>query len=80
LSAFGARMRTEHRQPTLADISSALDRSRLVWIGCGEVDCHAVLVHGQRGNVFDVYSPEVSRSDKVWLRSEGTLLCGAANR
>jgi hypothetical protein len=52
-----------------------------VWIGCGEVDCHAVLVHGQRGNVFDVYSPEVSRSglqryrrrslDKVWLRSEG---------
>jgi hypothetical protein len=43
LSAFGARMWTEHSQPTLSDISSALDR-------------------GQRGNVFDVYSPEVSRS------------------
>jgi hypothetical protein len=30
LSTFGARMRTEHRQPTLADIRGALDRGRLV--------------------------------------------------
>ncbi len=85
LSTFGARMRTEHRQPTLADIRGALDRGRLVWVSVdndwGKVDCHAVLVYGQRGNVFDVYSPENSRSclqqyrrrrlDRVWLRSEG---------
>jgi hypothetical protein len=85
LSTFGARMRTEHRQPTLADIRSALDRGGLVWASVdndgGQVDCHAVLVYGQRGNVFDVYSPEVSRSclqqyrrrrlDRIWLRSEG---------
>lgn len=85
LSAFGARMRAEHRQPTFADICAALDRGRLVWIsiddGGGEVDCHAVLIYRQRGDVFDVYSPEVSRSclqqyrrrrlDRVWMRSEG---------
>ena len=85
LSTFGARMRTEHRQPTLADIHGALDLGQLVWIsvdnGRGEVDCHAVLVYGRRGNVFDVYSPEISRRclqryrrrrlDRVWLRSEG---------
>lgn len=85
LSAFGARMRTEHRQPTLTDLRGALDRGRVVWVSVdndwGQVDCHAVLVYGQRGNVFDVYSPEVSRSclqqyrrarlDRVWLRSEG---------
>ncbi|MGH3974159.1 MAG: hypothetical protein ACRDS9_12670 [Pseudonocardiaceae bacterium] len=85
LSTFGVRMRTEHRQPTLADICGALDCGHLVWISVdnnwGDVDCHAVLVYGQRGNVFDVYSPEISRSglqqyhrrrlDKVWLRSEG---------
>jgi hypothetical protein len=85
LTIFGARMRTEYRQPTLADICGALDRGRLVWIsidnGRGEVDSHAVLVYGQRGNAFDVYSPEVMRSclqryhlarlDRVWLRSEG---------
>ena len=85
LSTFGTRLRTEHRQPTLADIRDALNRGRLVWVSVdnswGKVDCHAVLVYGQRGNVFDVYSPEVSRSclqqyhrrrlDKVWLRSEG---------
>ncbi|MEO7193539.1 MAG: hypothetical protein ABIZ05_01755 [Pseudonocardiaceae bacterium] len=85
LSAFGAGMRTEHRQPTLADISGALDRGRLVWISLdndrGAVDCHAVLVYGQRGTVFDVYSPEVSgsclqryrgkRLDRMWLRGEG---------
>lgn len=85
LSTFGARIRTEHRQPTLADISSALDRGALVWISVdndwGEVDCHAVLIYGQRGTAFDVYSPEVSRSclqryrsgrlDNMWLRSEG---------
>jgi hypothetical protein len=83
--ALGARIRTQHRQPTLADISSALDCGGLVWIsvdnGWGEVDCHAVLVYGERGSVFDVYSPEASRSclqryrhrrlDKMWLRSEG---------
>jgi hypothetical protein len=85
LSTFGARMRSEHRQPTLADICGALDRGRLVWISLdnawGEVDCHAVLVYGQRGNVFDVYSPELSgsclqqyrrrRLESGWLRSEG---------
>ncbi|HEX2262536.1 MAG TPA: hypothetical protein VHH52_02070 [Pseudonocardiaceae bacterium] len=85
LSIFGARMRTEHRVPTLADIRGALDRGRLVWISVdnnwADVDCHAVLVYGQRGNVFDIYSPEVARSclqqyhrrrlDRVWLRSEG---------
>jgi hypothetical protein len=85
LSAFGARMRAERRQPTLADISGALDRGRLVWISLdndrGEVACHAVLVYGQRGTMFDVYSPEVSgsclrryrskRLDRAWLRSEG---------
>jgi hypothetical protein len=85
LSTFGARMRTEHRQPTLADIRGALDRGRLVWISVdndwGQVDSHAVLIYGQRGNVFDVYSPELSRSclqqyrrrqlDRVWLRNEG---------
>ncbi|MDQ5856578.1 MAG: hypothetical protein M3302_09815, partial [Actinomycetota bacterium] len=57
----------------------------LVWISVDndwdDVDCHAVLVYGQRGNVFDVYSPEISgsclqqyrrrRLDRVWLRSEG---------
>jgi hypothetical protein len=85
LSTFGARMRTEHCQPTLADICDALSCGRLVWISVdnnwGDVDCHAVLVYGQRGNVFEVYSPEVSRSglqqyhrrrlDRMWLRSEG---------
>lgn len=85
LSTFGARTRSEHRQPTLADVSGALDCDGLVWIsvdnGWGEVDCHAVLVYGQRGGVFDVYSPEISRSglqryrkgrlNKMWLRSEG---------
>jgi hypothetical protein len=85
LDTFGVRMRTEHRQPTLADIRSALDHGRLVWVSVdndwGNVDCHAVLVYGQRDNVFDVYSPEVSGSclqhyrsrqlDKVWLPSEG---------
>jgi hypothetical protein len=92
LSSFGARMRTEHRQPTLADIYTALDRGRLVWVSVdnnwGEVDCHAVLVYGQRGNRFDVYSPEVSgnclqqyrrrRLDGVWLRSEGMTAVGCA--
>jgi hypothetical protein len=85
LSAFGARIHTEHRQPTLADICGALERGCLVWVSidndCGEVDCHAILVHGRRGNVFDVYSPELSqdclqqyhrrRLDRMWLRSEG---------
>jgi hypothetical protein len=85
LSTFGARMRTEHHQPTLADIRGALDLGRVVWVSVdndwGQVDCHAVLIYGQRGTVFDVYSPEISRSclqqyrsahlDKVWLRSEG---------
>lgn len=85
LSTFGARMRTEHRQPTLADIHEALDRGCLVWISLDndwdQVDCHAVLVYGQRGTVFDVYSPELSprclrryhrrQLDRVWLRSEG---------
>ncbi|MCA1835990.1 MAG: hypothetical protein LC721_06595 [Actinobacteria bacterium] len=85
LSAFGGRMRTEHRQPTLADITGALDRGCIVWISVdnnwGEVDCHAVLVYGWRGNVFDVYSPELSgsclqqyrpkRLDRVWLHTEG---------
>ena len=78
-------MRTEHRQPTLADIRGALDCGRLVWVSIDndwdKIDCHAVLVYGQQGNVFDVYSPEVSRNclqqyrrgwlDRVWLRSEG---------
>jgi hypothetical protein len=85
LNTFGVRMRAEHRQPTLTDVHAALDRDRLVWVsvddGGGEVDCHAILVYGQRGDVFDVYSPETSgsclqqyrrrRLDKVWLRSEG---------
>lgn len=85
LSTFGARIRTEHRQPTLADIRSALDRGRLVWVSLDndweEVDCHAVLIYGHRGNAFDVYSPENSRRclqqyhrrrlDRVWLHSEG---------
>ncbi len=85
LNTFGARMRTEHREPTLADLCDALDRGRLLWISVdndrGELDCHAVLVYGRRGNTFDVYSPEVSRSglqqyhrrrlNRVWLRSEG---------
>ena len=85
LSMFGTRMRTEHRQPTLADIHGALDRGHLVWVSVdndwGEVDCHAVLIYGRRGEVFDVYSPEVARGclqqyrrrrlDRVWLRSEG---------
>ncbi len=85
LSAFGARTRTEHRQPTLADLRDALDRGHVVWIsvenGWGEVGCHAVLVYGQRGNMFDVYSPELSgsclqqyrrrRLDRLWLRNEG---------
>jgi hypothetical protein len=78
-------MRTEHRQPTLADVCGALDCGGLVWVSVdnnwGEVDCHAVLVYGRRGNVFDVYSPELSRGclqqhhrrqlDRMWLRSEG---------
>jgi hypothetical protein len=85
LSTVGARMQNEHRQPTLADICGALDRGGLVWTsvdnGWDQVHCHAVLVYGRRGNVFDVYSPEVLRGclqqyrrrhlDKVWLRSEG---------
>jgi hypothetical protein len=85
LSTFGARMFAEHRQPTLTDIRSALDRGCVVWLSVdndwGEVDCHAVLVYGLRGNMFDVYSPEVSGSclqqyrrrqlDRVWLRTEG---------
>lgn len=85
LSTFGARMLAEYRQPTLPDIGRALDRGCVVWLSVdndwGEVDCHAVLVYGQRGNVFDVYSPEVSDTclqqyrrrelDRVWLRSEG---------
>lgn len=85
LSIFGARMLTEHRQPTLADVRDALDRGCVVWLSIdndwGEVDCHAVLVYGRRRNVFDVYSPEISGSclqqyrrrqlDRVWLRSEG---------
>lgn len=85
LSTFGARMLTEYRQPTLADICHALDRGCIVWLSVdndgGEVDCHAVLVYGQRGNVFDVYSPEIADNclqqyrrgdlDRVWLRSEG---------
>ena len=85
LNSFGNRMRTEHRQPTLADICHALDRGGLVWVSVdndwGEVDCHAVLVYGRRGNVFDVYSPELARGclqqyhrrrlDGMWLRSEG---------
>jgi hypothetical protein len=90
LSTFGVRMRTEHRQPTLADITSALDCGCIVWISVdndwGEVDCHAVLVYGQRGNIFDVYSPELSRRclrryrrrrlDRVWLRTEGMTTIG----
>jgi hypothetical protein len=78
-------MRTEHRRPTLADIRGALDSGGLVWVSVdnnwGEVDCHAVLVYGRRGNVFELYSPELSRSclqryhsrqlDRMWLRSEG---------
>ncbi|MFN2478073.1 MAG: hypothetical protein ABR615_02730 [Pseudonocardiaceae bacterium] len=85
LSTFGARMLAEYRQPTLADICRALDRGCVVWLSVdndwGEVDCHAVLVYGQRGNVFYLYSPEVSGSclqqyrrrqlDRMWLRSEG---------
>ncbi len=85
LGTFGSRMRTEHREPTLADISGAVARGRLAWISVdndwGEVDSHAVLVYGQRGDVFDLYSPEVSRRclqryrgkrlDRMWLRSEG---------
>jgi hypothetical protein len=85
LSTFGAGMRTEYREPTVADITSALDRGCFVWIsvdnGLGEVDCHAVLVYGRRGNTFDIYSPETSRSclqqhrrrplGKMWLRTEG---------
>jgi hypothetical protein len=90
LSTFGARMRTEHRVPALADIRGALDRGNLVWISVDndwdDVDCHAVLIYGQRGNVFDVYSPEIARGclqqyrsrrlDRMWLRSEGiTTVC-----
>jgi len=85
LSTFDARMQAEHRQPTLADLYGSLDRDRLVWIsldnGWSTVDCHAVLVYGHRGTVFEVYSPEFSRSglqqyhrrqlERVWLRSEG---------
>ncbi len=84
-STFGDLMRIEHREPTLGDICDALDRGRLIWISVdndwGELDCHAVLVYGRRGNTFDVYSPEVSGSGlrqyhrrrlaRVWLRSEG---------
>jgi hypothetical protein len=94
LSTFGARMRTEHRAPTLADLRGALDRGGLVWISVdndwGEADCHAVLVYGHQSNVFDVYSPEISRSclqqyrgrrlDKVWLRSEGMTAVWRHNR
>jgi hypothetical protein len=94
LSTFGARMRTEHRQPTLADLCGSLDRGRLAWIsldnGWGTVDCHAVLVYGHRGTVFDVYSPELSRSglqqyhrrqlERVWLRSEGITAVWRAAR
>lgn len=85
LTNFGARMRTEHRQPTLSDLCEALDHGGLAWISIdndwGDIDCHAVLVYARRGNVFDVYSPEISRSclrryrrsrlRRVWLRSEG---------
>lgn len=85
LSTFGARMRTEYRQPTLADIHTALDHGQLVMISIdnhgGTVGCHAVLVYGRRRDVFEVYSPEISRNcrqryrerqlDQVWLRSEG---------
>lgn len=85
LRTFGDRMQVEYRQPTLADVTDALDRGCLVWIsvdnGFGEVDCHAVLVYDQRGNTFDIYSPEISRHglrqyrrrrlDKTWLRTEG---------
>lgn len=85
LSAFGSRMRTEYRRPTLADICGALDCGGLVWVSVdndwGEVDCHAVLVYRRRSNVFDVYSPELSRGclqhyhsaelARLWLRSEG---------
>ena len=56
--------RVEHRQPTLADIRGALDRGRLVWVSADndwdQVDCHAVLVYGQRGTVFDVYRDTVA--------------------
>lgn len=85
LTTFGARVRTEHREPTLADLRDALDCGRLVWIsvdnGWDGVGCHAVLVHGRQGTGFDVYSPEVSgsclrryrgrRLSRMWLRSEG---------
>jgi hypothetical protein len=85
LSSFGAAMRAEYRQPTVADITWALDRGGLVWIsidnGRGEVDCHAVLIYGRHGNTFEIYSPETSRSclqqhrgrrlEKMWLRTEG---------
>lgn len=85
LSSFRTRMCIEHRRPSLADITSAVDHGNIVWISVdndwGEVDCHAVLVHGRRGSVFDVYSPELSRSclqkyrrrrlNRMWLRSEG---------
>jgi len=85
LSTFGARMLVEYRQPTLSDICRALDRCCVVWLSVdnywGEVDCHAVLVYAQRGNVFDVYSPEGADNclqqyrrrelDRMWLRSEG---------
>ncbi|MGH3763682.1 MAG: hypothetical protein ACRDS0_00735 [Pseudonocardiaceae bacterium] len=85
LSTVATRMRAENREPTLADIRSALDRGRLVWISVAsdwdEVDCHAVLVYAQRGNAFEVYSPELSRGclqqyrrrrlERLWLRSEG---------
>jgi hypothetical protein len=85
LSTFAGRMQVEYRQPTLADVTDALHRGCLVWIsidnGWGKVDCHAVLVYGQRGNRFDIYSPEISRRglrqyrrrwlDRMWLRTEG---------
>ena len=78
-------MRSGQRQRTLAESRRALDRGCVVWLSVdndwGEVDCHAVLVYGQRRNAFDVYSPEISGSclqqyrprqlDSVWLRSEG---------
>ncbi|MGH3672096.1 MAG: hypothetical protein ACRDSH_15930, partial [Pseudonocardiaceae bacterium] len=89
-----AGMHTEHRRPTFADLHDALDRGRLVWISVdndlGEVDCHAVLVYGCRGDVFDVYSPEISgrclqryrcgQLAREWLRSEGMTAIWAPNR
>ena len=85
LNAYGDRMRTEYREPALADILTVLDRGGVAWISIdnyrGEVACHAVLVYARKRNVFRVYSPELSgnclrryrrrRLERVWLRSEG---------